>query len=308
MMNTFNVSFSAHSSQERWSNAVTNTTKLSIRCLLARLLSHDFGFAVLSPTVLEKGRLVYLDVQKTGSTFLVDFFCEEVVGSLRDFRKHWVAPGKRKGNAQLWVASVRNPFDLYVSLWSFNQQKRAATNQKKRAATWAAFDPALREACFGIEGDPTSFRRWLQHLFAADGLVNTNVPNPHPVALQIESAKQLGVGLATYRTLLFALASPDLPNWSLDFARLGVDQRAEWFRVHSRVDVTIRQEFLADDLAQIIENSDVEFHDGALERLQVAKPTNTSRHAPAMDFYDAATEAMVRQRDQLLLELFYPNL
>lgn len=250
--------------------------------------------------MLQKGRLVYLDNQKTGSTFLVNFFCEEVVGNLRHFRKHWVAPGKRKRNAEVWVLSIRNPFDLYVSLWSFNQQKKGPT--------WGAFDPALREACFGIEGDPTSFRRWLQHLFAADGLVNTNVSDPHPVAVQIEKAKQLGVGLATYRTLLFASASPDLPNWFSDFARLGVDQRAEWFRAHSRVDVTIRQEFLAEDLGQIIETSDVEFHDGALKRLQVAKPVNTSRHAPAMDFYDAATEAMVRQRDQLLLELFYPNL
>jgi hypothetical protein len=221
-----------------------------------------------------------------------------VVGTLRLFRKRWVGPGIPKRNGQVWVAGVRNPFDYYVSLWSFNQQRHQrhgvhSTLRRERRAS----DQKATDILPSMVATPVRWRRARPHRRVRSKAVSG----------ADREGKGARVGLATYRSLKLAFASPDRPDWSLHFEPVGVDERAEWLRAHSRVDVTIRLEPLSDDLCQLIETSGVEFHDGALERLQVAKPVNTSRHAPPMEFYDAATEAMVRQRDQILLELFYPN-
>ena len=87
------------------------------------------------PVVSDK--LVYLELQKTASTLigsvLVDFF-----GAEHRYPKHGRLPPDCRD--RFVVGSVRNPWDYYVSLWSFGGggegglHKRLTQRQFRRAA------------------------------------------------------------------------------------------------------------------------------------------------------------------------------
>ncbi len=110
--------------------------------------------------MIEYGRFIYLDVQRTGSTHviaLLEQVCEEPLvlrrrhGPISKRPLHLLRPHK------LTFATVRNPWDWYVSLWSFGAGKKSAMRRWLRASL-----PRNEVQAFYDTRDPfASFRRWL---------------------------------------------------------------------------------------------------------------------------------------------------
>ena len=62
--------------------------------------------------MLDLEKLVYLDMQKTGSTRTIDFLNKSSTLQLQHFSPHQVLPQNYNRPAALFFTTVRNPFDL----------------------------------------------------------------------------------------------------------------------------------------------------------------------------------------------------
>ena len=62
-------------------------------------------------------KLVYLQMQKTGSTHVTRVLKHRIKGSQRE--RHEQLQDYQKFKDRLIVSSVRNPWDWYVSLWAY---------------------------------------------------------------------------------------------------------------------------------------------------------------------------------------------
>ena len=87
--------------------------------------------------MVEYETFAYLALQKTGSTFIVEFlrrFCGE---KLIYLEKHKPVPAERHRREKLYVISVRNPLDQYISLYSFGVEKKGDALSPD-AKTWTS--------------------------------------------------------------------------------------------------------------------------------------------------------------------------
>lgn len=254
------------------------------------------------PVVSDK--LVYLELPKTASTFiqavLVDLF-----GAHSTVRHGRLLEEDR---SKFVIGSVRNPWDYYVSLWSFGCQGNGA--MRKRATTrrfgvarreLPDVGPLLRELT-----KPT--RRWRRHYEAPhtpekfnQWLVDMHTPARAP---QIDpyygSSAMRGVaGYATYRycnlytddvaavlasnteqTLRSAVAENYLPN------------------------AVIRFEHLVDDLIETTRAAGYVVDENLEEavRQRAGTPVNSSTHKPYWEYYDERSREIVGRRDAVIVE------
>jgi hypothetical protein len=238
---------------------------------------------------------VYLDLHKTGSTTLARFFKKEVMGPTYTFQKHRPAAELEKQETDLWLMSVRNPLDYYVSLWAWGR--------KKHRRVYDAIDPSMRGALYG-NPDPATFRRWLVSLFDSSALALDASREPvTPIGHSVRHASRAGIGFFTLRYLVLSTTGPNLPaprrlirkNFDLEML---LDE-------HSRVDRYLRLESVHDDLEEIAMDSRVRLNGGALERLRLSRPFNPSAHGLALSYYDQETYDLVVQRDRLILHRHY---
>ena len=131
------------------------------------------------PVVSEK--LVYLELQKTAST-LIGVVLSDVIDAEVRAPKHGSLPEDCR--SKFVVGSVRNPWDYYVSLWSFGCQgeggmHRRATHRKLRetARQLPKVAPLLHELrkpapwwrdVYSEPHTPEQFRQWLQRVHDPD--------------------------------------------------------------------------------------------------------------------------------------------
>jgi hypothetical protein len=104
--------------------------------------------------VLVHDRFVFLQMRKTGSTFLVDALRRELPeGSCRALSKHSDWGKMPPAAARLPVlVYVRNPWDWYVSWYHFNQMQGGTPNGFWRTLSGngqVGFTTTVRRACVG---------------------------------------------------------------------------------------------------------------------------------------------------------------
>lgn len=78
------------------------------------------------------GRLVYLDNQKTGSTFVSHFLSECCTLKNRKSKKHFAVKNDYRPKA-VYFSTVRHPVDLYLSLYQYGSEKRGGTFKNLRS-------------------------------------------------------------------------------------------------------------------------------------------------------------------------------
>ncbi len=254
---------------------------------------------------MESDTFVYLALQKTGSTFIVstlsDLFGAQVVGA-----KHGRLLDQER--SKFVFGSIRNPWDLYVSLWSYGCQgegkmRKKATQRNLAAArrqlprlgplVHAATKPTGRwRAHYSEPHSPEKFRRWL-----------VDVHTPWRAA-QFEPAfgatrMRRVAGFATYRYC-------DVYTSDLNSV-LGAATESDLKAAVSEnylPQAMIRFEHLADDLLAATRAAGCVV-DEALEqkvRDRAARPVNRSEHKPYWEYYDDTTRELVRRRDAVIVE------
>jgi hypothetical protein len=233
---------------------------------------------------------VYLDVQKTGSSFISSVlkkYCSE-----RLIRKIPHKPvDERVCETKFCFISIRNPLDQYISLYSFGAQAAGkmfrGLNKKGYGdlydGTWGGF-----KAWLGFVLRPENSHLLGDRAYVATGGVSDLI------------------GIQSFRVL--ALAIPR----SLDILKLCRTREdiSDAYRVNNIVSFTVRQESLRKDLATLLTTklrNSITNLDEALRFVNAAEPRNQSDR---VDRYEEDPQLndrlrrLLREREWALYQLF----
>lgn len=258
--------------------------------------------------------LIFLQLQKTACThierILKSYFPGEQVG------KHGPLtfdPGDRR-----IVGSIRNPFDWYVSLWSYGCLKRGYIQSVLTAGRTELVGRLLRErgrqpgkwpemvhflgralrhetsvyrAFYTDPDDPALFQGWLRQILT--GPRRPYLEDDYPL-YPIDGH----IGLFSYRFLrLFT----DVTAWKARHPHLAdMEALRDFHARHSICSTFIRNERLEQDLSALLRDLGVAVTAEDLVRDKV----NASKHRPYTEYYDDETADLVRTRDGLICDLF----
>lgn len=272
--------------------------------------------------MITTSHLVFLQMQKTGSTH-TDRMLRE------NFDATYIAPKHARSDqidpaGRLVAGGIRNPFDLYVSMWAFgclgkggprnNQLREKKPNAIRKgkstrlnmlpfelpeASRMAHFeaekarDIAFWARLYADPDDAGAFREWL-HLI-------------HAPEHRFASMHDYGhcpwhgeIGLYTYLcSFLYVGNIEDL--FPVETDGLG---RFDYTRL-SRVDQYIRMENIVEDLLKALRMAGHDVTPAIVDAITTADPTNASaRSRDFMAFYDDASIELVKARDGKLAAMF----
>ncbi len=258
--------------------------------------------------------LIYLQLPKTGSTHVAKLL-GELGGGTRG-PKHQPAPAELC-QGRVVLCSIRNPWQWYVSLWSFGAQgggtlwrrlvSRPPLIRMLRLPPGASADERRAAFSAGAESarawrrtyDPvepaTAFRTWLARMF--DPALAQDLGEGYSL-----SPLSRFSGFMTYRYL--ALCARNRTRLWEDRAVASLSEIVRFERENLYVDRFLRQERLEDDLITALEELRPL---GGAERgvIRTATRTNTSpRPAPLEELYDEASVDLVGRRERFLVERF----
>jgi hypothetical protein len=239
--------------------------------------------------MLEFETFAYLDVQKTGSTFICYFL--QKFSKEREVRyKQHQNVGDAYDRSKFYFISVRDPLDQYLSLYSFGCGGDGALRKKlHRKGLDDLYDSTWK-----------GFRQWLKFALAPE--------NAAIFAKEYGENQTLSglIGFQTYRFLELALPSP-LENLGSCQTR---EEIREAYRQHNVSTYTIRNETLDSDLRTLLNerlsNSVTDLNE-ALDFLSEGHRLNTSDR---FDKFQEDTslpqkiEQKLQDREWLLHELF----
>jgi hypothetical protein len=254
------------------------------------------------PVVSEK--LVYLELQKSASTLIGSILMEQF-GAKKRNPTHGLLPGDCR--SLFVVGSVRNPWDYYVSLWSFGCQGnggmlRRSTQREFRAAARRLPDvgPLLHElskpapewrAVYADPHSPDQFREWLARVHDPDRTLEFE---PSYAASRFRHI----AGFATYRYCrLYA------DDFDAVMASPTSGQMARALEGSFLPDAMIRTEYVGNDLLAAVRKAGYDVDDALEQEVlnRAAKPVNQSDHLPYTAYYDDDSVELVAERDALVI-------
>ncbi len=249
-------------------------------------------------------KLVYLELQKSAST-LIGSILMQLFGAKKRDPTHGLLPPDCR--SRFVVGSVRNPWDYYVSLWSFGCQgngglRRRSTERELRSAArrLPSVGPLLHEltkpapvwrAVYSDPHSPEQFRQWLDLVHNPDRISEFEPPYAASRFRHI-------AGFATYRYCRLYADDFDDIMAAPTSAQVGRILEASFLP-----DAMIRTEHVGDDLLAAVRKAGYDVDD-VLEaeiRERTAKPVNSSDHLPYTAYYDDASVELVGERDALII-------
>ncbi len=253
--------------------------------------------------MIEYEKFIYLDVYKTGSTYVADLLKrlvkEEPVRSVRH------APLTR-GRPFFWkqgkpaFATVRNPWDWYVSMWSYSiVQKNVLFFRDVRKAV----GPENASLLFDSSRPRESFSLWMKSINDVDFLQQVMTGHPYP-----RSGLSGFLGFYSYRFMRVTTPHPSifLRQWNISSVDRAIAHQKRW----AIYDTVLKSEGLKDSFAKYVldHRKQCNFVSNAETILENrgAKAKNTSeRTLPSYrDYYTDELRDMVANRDRLFIDLF----
>lgn len=258
--------------------------------------------------------LVFLHLQKAAGTFVVNRLAQRLPGTVTGGH----APLYESKRGRVVAAAIRDPWDWYVSLWSYGcmgqgevQGRLTADRGRLRRQTLRAFlagrmapgealsrlrldhghDPAAWRDLYASAQDPDRFRHWLRAVLTPPGC--GYLPGRYPV---MPMRGQLG--FMTYRVLrLFT----DWTAWQAgaDAIRSPTDA-LDFYRQHCIVDHVLRTERVETDLDRLLAT----LAGAVLDTAEAPVETNRSMRRNHGHYYDADTVALVFEKDRMVVETF----
>lgn len=232
------------------------------------------------------GDIVYLDMHKTGSTVTSRFLNACCLGETQQFAKHRVLRAEEYRPDTFYFTTVRNPFDLYVSLYRYGCDRRGGVFHRLRAAGKAGL----------YARGPDGFGDWLE-----------TVLDPGNAALldpRYKVVAPLGLGFMSFRHLLYALCAP------MQALRVcgSLEAIRSVYREAAIVDLVIRNEELAEGLGVLaFERLPDSFDPEAVRAFLDAMPRVNASRSQAPLHWPETLRAEVARREALMVDLFYPQ-
>ena len=260
-------------------------------------------------------KLVFVELQKTGCTHIRRLLSEVLDGNLSD-RKHDYPSSELFQQKPIFIGSIRNPWEWYISLWAYGCDQQGGFYErvtgtyrippsfiKKRplasaVAYWKKIikNPARWKDFYADVNDAARFRLWLQ-----------TVHNP---AFRFDFGEGYGfsaiypyAGVLTYRYLkLFCKNRTQLysRNELSDFHSLKEFEKKNLYICHF-----IRNENLEKELVDTLSSCGITTSETQKKLIFEAEKTNiSSRRYGCEYYYDNETLELVRNRERLIIEKF----
>lgn len=251
---------------------------------------------------------------KTGcthiATILATIFEGEHIG------KHNRASDKDIDSQRFFLSSIRNPWDWYLSLWTFGVQGNGGLRNR---LTERSFSKSLRAAMisrprnfimplkepfrdveqwrnvYDRSDNVLGFRRWLEliHQPCNSSIIGEGYGTGNIAEM---------AGFMTYRYLF--LCCNNL-NQLQHKSAINIDTNLMDFdKENCYIDYFVRQEFLEEDLCEGLEKVKT-LDDGTKSNIYSKKKINTSNRLLEIgDYYDQSSVDIIGKREQLIISKF----
>jgi hypothetical protein len=251
--------------------------------------------------MIEFENFVYLDVYRTGSKHIIRLLrmiTEE--RELRAWRHSSITKGGPFGipRGKIVFATVRNPWDWYVSLWSYGANKIEAIH---RYLTEVLPQYEIRKL-YDTDHPEASFRKWLRAMHDPE-FVNRFMHEGYP-----RSRLSSFMGLYTFR---FQRVTTRYPHFFLRRWRIRNAGAIRSFHARRKAyDFVLLNESLSEDLTAFVTHygDRCRFKSDALDtirRADIERINASQRLLPNYrEYYDEESRALVAKRDRFFLEEF----
>ena len=259
-------------------------------------------------------QLIYIQMQKTGCTHIASLLSQLFDGD--QIGKHNAATPQQIKSIKYFISSIRNPWDWYLSLWTFGLQGKGAVWKRLTKRNHRRYhesvnrsplrdyslrfiamfkDASLRRDVYGRGDNVESFRRWLKLIH--------NSSNSHILGEGYGKTAIADLcGFMTYRYLYLCCQNAGQLNDPRSISSY-VDL-VQFEHKNCYINFFIRQESLEDDLCKAVEKIRP-LTQKEREFIYGAQRTNTSKRTlPISEYYDKESVELVRARDRLLIDKF----
>jgi len=290
--------------------------------------------------MLISDKLIFVELQKTGSTHIKGLL-KKLVGGEND-GKHNVPSEELLGSGKKFIASVRDPWAWYLSLWSYGCLQKGElyerlTNEKKwrklldKEAAESGAESAAEaeaEAAAEAEGDgdvavkakgkakvlPDHFTPerartfWYADPDSAEAFREwlQAVLTVQPLRKVLEAGygkSPISKAGGLMTFRYFTLCTKNGEN--VDKSVSTLEALRNYDKENCFIDYFVRNASLAEDLIKAIEGCGVELDDEKKKVIREAKKTNVSSrpHGPE-HYYDDASIQLVARREKFIIEKF----
>jgi hypothetical protein len=245
-------------------------------------------------------KLIYLQLQKTACSHIAALL-EKTVGG-RKIGLHIPLPRRFYSTGMYIVGSIRNPWDWYVSQWSYGCAGRGALHQRLTARRFFRFfekpiselkKPVDRwRESYRDNRDPDCFKNWLKLMFdparkkdLGEGYARSPISN--------------FAGLMTYRYVMIYTRAKSRGLTDL--------QTLQKFDSENNVlKFAIRVESIEDDLIQALNQAGYQLSRDQIQTIKTGAEsrTNPSDHLSPEFYYDEEAAGLVRDREKLIIEKY----
>jgi len=259
-------------------------------------------------------KLVYLQMQKTGSTHVTKVLKLNLNGKTRE--RHEQLEDYENFKDRPIVSSVRNPWDWYVSLWAFGcagsggfhkylvhnpwSEVRHAVKYRKPVAVAGALARIFTrigrrpdwKALYSDARNEANFRAWLKLVLGPEG---------RHIAKEGYSASPVSgvIGFMTFRFLALTTA---YDKWNGEGRNARTYEELTAFAdAHTVTSRILRMETLNEELHELLHTIGKKV---SMEDLEAIGKTNASSHRKYDTYYDDETYRLVAERDRFIIERY----
>ncbi len=238
--------------------------------------------------MIDFGKIIYLDVQKTGSSSVARFL--SACTTLPELARHRHAPARERRPDTFYFITTRAPLAQYISLFQYGLQGKGGMAQRFADAGMASY----------YQPGTAAFERWLGFILAPENasFFGSRYANTLPHM----------IGLQSYRFLTLSFIKP---AQTLRRAKTKADLRVLYAveKIHSRV---LKTESLNQDLKNLLDSEVGAFfkpREQVLLYLQNAKLAKKSATVAGFqpENTNPALIAELKKREWFLYETFYPQ-
>ena len=258
--------------------------------------------------------VVFLQLKKCASTHFAriafDLWGRKNVTYLE---KHQRIPNNFDIDDRLVIGSVRNPYDWYVSWFSYGCQDDGAQIYQTpsghhrilghgwRSAPISAMKSLIVELsknrkrweCLHADAtNPDLFKEWLSEIFSADPYLLGTAYGRSPL-------NQI-VGFMTFSYLYLFLDSPAILYNNTSLKAL----KSKMLFKKIVPDHIIRVEYFEEDLIEVFERERIGFSNKQIAKIRSYKRTNASNRTDISDYYDHKTLSLVHKSEYPLIEMY----
>ncbi len=250
-------------------------------------------------------KIVYLDLQKTGSTHIKKLLSNLPLIEGKKYRKHITfdqlpIEAQKNWDAKIKLGSIRSPWAWYVSLWAYGCGNKGAIyktltqflwndfNQKDRSLHYLLIPRKKWASLYQDVHSKKAFKDWLRLLFSSNRKRDLIEYGKSPISKYS--------GLYTYR--YFRLYQKDFLEQQalIDSSETmrNLDQS------QNMVDTFIHQENLNQDFLSFLQKNKIETSPKMMKMME--EKTNSSQHLRFEEYYDEESFEWVKNQEWFIID------